>query len=125
MGARARAEDCVRYEPHQHEARPAPAPASGRAPPPAPRRLRAGEPGRLVARPREPRPRRRRPDETALDLAVAVRAEEHALLRLLAEPPQGLAAAHVHLEGLLARVDVVEVQVEDAPRIAAQHAAPA
>src|SRR3712207_7559583 len=55
---------------------------------------------------------RRRP-QAGLDLAVAVRAQEHALPRLLAELRQPLPHGHRQGEALLRGVDVVEVRSEE------------
>src|ERR687896_1816184 len=67
--------------------------------------------------------RRRGRNHPGLDLAVTVRAHEHTLSRLRAIGIERLAARHGDSKGLLRRVDMMEVQVEDAPFIAADRAA--
>jgi hypothetical protein len=67
----------------------------------------------------------RRREQPGLDLAVAVRADEHALRGLGAVGRKRLAARAGHAEGLRRGIDVVEVQVDDTAVVAADGAAAA
>src|SRR5215210_6679400 len=71
------------------------------------------------------RPGSRGGNHSRLDLPVAVRAHEHALARLLEVSRERLPETHLDLERLGRGIDVVEVQIAEAPGIAADPAAAA
>jgi hypothetical protein len=64
-------------------------------------------------------------DHAALYLAVTVRAYQYALLGLLAKLGKALTGGDAKSKGLGGRIDVVEVQVDHAPVVSADCAAPA
>ena len=64
-------------------------------------------------------------DQAALYLAVTVRAHEDALPCLRAKLVQALSGSHAQSERLGSRIDVVEVEVDHAPVVSADCAAPA
>ena len=69
--------------------------------------------------------RRRRGDQAGLDLSMTVCAHQHALPRLVTVGRQRLPAGHGDPERFRRRVDMVEVQVDDAALVAAHGTAAA
>ena len=97
------------------------------APCPAIRRSSRRELGGSLRSPvlAEPSLRRRRGNHSGLDLAVAVGADEHALLGLSLEGGQGLPCGHGHAEGLGRWIYVMEVEIENGSVISTDGATPA
>jgi hypothetical protein len=66
-----------------------------------------------------------RRDQAAFNLAMAVRAYENALLRLLTQLGQGLPGGDAQCERLGGRIHMMEVEVDHAPVVSADGAAAA
>jgi hypothetical protein len=69
------------------------------------------------------RERRRALDDPALDLSVTVRADQDALLDLFSVSGDRLSTRNTDCERLRGRIDVMEMQIDDAPVVAANSAA--
>jgi hypothetical protein len=70
------------------------------------------------------RARRRTLNQPGLDLAVAIRADEHALLGFLTESSERLTAHDAHPKRLLSRMNVMGMKVHGAFLVATNRAAP-
>lgn len=74
----------------------------------------------LRSRSAEPRTGRRASNEAGVDFAVTIAAQEDTFSGLRSVGSQRLSSRHRHLEDLCRRVDVVEVEADDAAVVSAQ-----